>query len=139
MRRFFLSAAALAALGTSHADAALTISNKPTRNVTCSAGVCTATRVNAVLNAADLATMLASSDVRVSSGSSAQDIDVAAAFAWASTHRLTLDSFRAIAVTAPVQVTGTGAMTITTNDAAAVEGSVSPQKAASASWTRAAI
>lgn len=116
LRRFFLGAAALAALGTSHADAALTISNKPTRNVACSAGVCTATRVNAVLNAADLATMLASSDVRVSSGSSAQDIDVTGAFAWASTHRLTIDSFRAIGVTAAVQVTGTGALTITTDD-----------------------
>jgi hypothetical protein len=116
LRIFFLGATALVAFGISHADAALMISNKPTRNVACSAGVCAATRVNAVLNAADLATMLAASDVRVSSGSNARDIDVTAAFAWASTHRLTLDAFRAIAVTAPVQVTGTGAMTITTND-----------------------
>ena len=111
---FMLTAAAAASM--SPAQAALTISKKPTKNVTCNGGVCTATRANAVLNATDLATMLAASDVTVSSGPKAQDINVTGAFAWGSTHRLTLDSFRAITVTAPVQVTGTGAMTITTND-----------------------
>lgn len=116
MRLKVLILATVAVAALSPAQAALTISKKSTKNVSCSAGVCTATRANAVLNAADLATMLASSDVTVASGSRAQDIDVTGAFAWASTHRLTLDSFRAIAVTAPVQVTGTGAMTITAND-----------------------
>jgi hypothetical protein len=113
-KNFLLATVAIAVMSPAHA--ALTISKKPTRNVTCSAGVCSATRVNAVLNADDLAAMLAASDVTVSSGPHAQDIDVTGAFAWASIHRLTLDSFRAISVTAPVQVTGTGAVTITTND-----------------------
>ncbi len=111
---FVLAAAAIAAIAP--AQAALTISNRPTKNVTCGGGTCTATARRAVLNAADLAAMLASSDVTVVSGHKAQDIDVTGAFAWASTHRLTLDSFRTITVTAAVQVTGTGAMTITTND-----------------------
>jgi hypothetical protein len=113
--KFFLLAAAAAA-AMSPARAALTISNNPTKNVTCSGGVCTATKSRAVLNAVDLATMLASSDVVVLPGHKAQDIDVTVALDWASTHRLTLDSFGAIDFERPVTVNGTGAVTLTTND-----------------------
>ena len=116
--KFFLLAIAAAAV-MSPAQAALTISNNPTKNVTCGGGVCTATKARAVLNAADLAAMLASSDIAVVSGHKARDIDVTVALDWASIHRLTLDSFGAIDFERPVTVNGTGAVTLTTNDGGA--------------------
>jgi len=100
----------------STARASVEISTKPTKNMTCSGGVCTATAKNAVLNVNDLIGMLASGDVTVQSGSLAQDIEIDAALSWASASRLTLDSFHAIAFDRPVAVAGTGALTITTND-----------------------
>lgn len=98
------------------AQAAMTISSKATRNVTCTGGVCTATARNAVLNVTDLANMLAGSDVSVVAGRKAKDIDVAAPLGWTSAQRLTLDAYRAIAVQQPVTVMGTSALTLTTND-----------------------
>src|SRR6185295_16277638 len=50
------------------AQADLSISNKPTQNITCDAGVCTATAQKAVLNANDLQAMLASGDTVVKTG-----------------------------------------------------------------------
>ena len=100
----------------STARASVEISTKPTKNMSCSGGVCTPTAKNAVLNVSDLAGMLASGDVTVQSGSLAQDIEIDAALSWASASRLTLDSFHAIAFDRPVAVAGTGALTITTND-----------------------
>jgi hypothetical protein len=101
---------------TSAAQAALEISSKATSNVTCSSGVCTATAKKAVLNVSDLANMLASGDVTVASGGTAQDIEIDAALSWTSSHRLTLDSFHSIAVSKPIAVAGPGPLTITTND-----------------------
>lgn len=98
------------------ADAALTISSKPTRDVTCSNGVCTATARKAILNATDLAGMLAASDVVVRSGRRARDIEVIAPFSWASSTRLTLDAVQSIVVERPLTVAGPGALTLTTND-----------------------
>src|SRR5436190_16044513 len=57
-----------------HAD--LSISNKPTQNMDCQAGVCTATAKNAVLNVGDLTTMLGSGDVAVKTGTFAKDIEM---------------------------------------------------------------
>ena len=96
--------------------AAVSISTKPTQNMSCSGGVCTPTAKKAVLNVSDLASMLASGDVKVSSGSLAQNIEIVAAFSWTSTNRLTLESYRSITFKKPVVVAGTGALTITTND-----------------------
>jgi len=104
---------------TTAASAFLHISKKATANVSCSAGVCAATAKQAVLNVSDLANMLASGDVTVQSGNLAQDIEIDAPLTWASTSRLTLDSYRSITFNRPVIVAGTGALTITTNDGGA--------------------
>ncbi len=60
-----LSIAAIAALIAWPAQASLTLSDSPTSNVDCNAGVCIANAAVANLNATDLTTLLASSDVRV--------------------------------------------------------------------------
>jgi hypothetical protein len=105
------------ALAATDAHAALQISSKPTANVSCSGGVCTATAQNAVLNVSDLASMLAAGNVTVASGSAAADIEVDAALSYAAGTGLTLDSFHSITFNNPVEVTGTrAALTITTDD-----------------------
>ncbi len=98
------------------AQAEMVISSKPTSNVACAAGVCSATAAKAVLNATDLTNMLAGGDVTLVPGTTAEDIRVAAAVSWASAQRLTLDSYHAIAIWAPVVATGGGALTLTIND-----------------------
>lgn len=104
------------ALAATPAYAALTISAATTQNVTCSAGVCSATAPDAVLNVSDLGTMLASSPMQVISGSDAQDIVVAAPLSWSSANGLTLDSYRSLTVQQPVSDAGSAALTINTND-----------------------
>ncbi len=111
-----VAALLLGTVASAHAD--LVISAKPTQNVTCSAGTCTATAQQAVLNVSDLAALLASGDVSVASASVAQDIEIDATLSWVSPNRLTLDAYRAISFKRPVTVAGTGALTITTNDGA---------------------
>ena len=100
----------------SAADAAVVISSKPTKNMSCSGGVCTPTKAKAVLNVTDLANMLASGDVKVVADSKAVDIDVADSLTWVSTSRLALDSYHSLVFERPVTIAGTGALTITTND-----------------------
>lgn len=97
-------------------DAAVVISKKPTENMTCSGGVCSPTAANAILNVNDLAGMLAASDIEVTSDSNALDIEVAAALSWASSNRLTLDSYHSIVFKRAVTVAGPGALTLTVND-----------------------
>lgn len=117
-KRIHGASAALAAIVclTAPARASLSISTKPTQNVSCSTGVCTATAKKAVLNVGDLANLLAAGNVVVVSGGTAKDIEVDAALSWVSTSRLTLDAFQSIAFDKPVTVAGTGSLTITTND-----------------------
>jgi hypothetical protein len=103
-------------LGISQADAALKISQAATQNVTCSQGTCTATAKNAVLNAGELANMLASGNVHVVAPSAAADIGVNAGLSWSSTSRLTLDAYHSIAFNKSLSVAGSGALTLTTND-----------------------
>src|SRR3569833_3087491 len=91
-------AAAIACTLADTAHAAMTISNAKTKNVNCAGGVCTPTGGNANLNVGDLQTMLASSDATVKSNAAAPDIGILDARTWASTHRLTLDSYHAIHV-----------------------------------------
>lgn len=110
-----IAAAALTSFAAT-AQAAVTISQQPTKNMSCSAGVCTPTKAKANLNVGDLAAMLEAGDAKVRSDGKALDIDIADALSWASAARLTLNSYRAITVEAPVIVTGTGAgLTIKTN------------------------
>jgi hypothetical protein len=110
------TAFALAALAASSAHATVVVSNAATQHMSCSAGVCTPTAQNAVLNAGDLQSMLASSDVTIVTGSIATEIHVIAPVTWASASRLTLDARRSIAIRAAVVSQGTGSVTITTND-----------------------
>jgi hypothetical protein len=100
------------------ARAAVTISSRPTQNMTCTGGVCTPTAAHAVLNATDLANMLASGNVQVNTGSGglAKDIVIDAAFTWANGSSLSLDAWNSIAFERPVAVNGTGAVSLTTND-----------------------
>jgi len=114
--RILVSAATVLALSAVPVCAALTISASATVNVTCSGGVCMATAKKANLSATDLQTMLASGNVNVVAGNKAKDIAVKTSFDWSSTNRLSLDSFRGIAVRASVMVLGAGSVTLTTND-----------------------
>lgn len=117
--RFLLAAASIAALSVSSAQAALTITSKPTSNVDCSGGTCTATAKHANLNADDLVTLLDAGDVTVASGHKAKDIEVnvVGGFQWNSAHRLTLDSFRSITFDRVLYYKGVGGgVVLTTND-----------------------
>ncbi len=60
----------LAASAAAHAT--VVVSNAATQHMSCSAGICTPTAQNAVLNAGDLQSMLASSDVKIVTGSIAR-------------------------------------------------------------------
>jgi hypothetical protein len=97
-----------------HAD--VEISGKPTSNMNCVSGVCTATANKAVLNVSDLANMLASGDVAVKTGSLAKDIDIDKELTWSSTSRLTLDAQQSVTLKKQITVAGQGALTVTTND-----------------------
>lgn len=104
------------AIATAPSQAAVSISAKATRNITCANGVCTPSAKDATLNATDLAHLLAGSDVKIVTGTSARDIDVDTAFSWTSANRLTLDAQRAITFRQPVTVAGKGSLTLVTND-----------------------
>ena len=108
MRKFAMAIVG-AAVACSAARADITISNKPTENMTCSGGVCTATAKKAVLNASDLANMLASGDATVKSGI-AKSIRVDQLLSWETTSRLTLDAKQSITVNKPITVAGNGAL-----------------------------
>jgi hypothetical protein len=111
----FAAGAAVLALAAS-AQASVEISADPTKNMSCVSGVCTPTAKNADLNATDLANMLATSDVKVLTGSGAVTITVESSFSWTSTHRLSLDAMLNVSFRVPVTVAGQGGLTIVTND-----------------------
>ena len=108
------AAVSLATLLSTGAHAALTISDKATENVTCSAGVCTATAKKALLNVTDLANLIASSPVTIQSGSQAQDIVFEAPFSWTSSNGLTLDADRSIRIDRSVSDSGPAKLAIRT-------------------------
>src|SRR5256885_15621000 len=99
-------AAVLAGAGAANAD--VVISSKATANMSCAAGVCSPTAAKALLNATDLTNMLASGDVKVTTGSGATNIVVNDGFSWKSTSRLTLDAMQSGEVDKPGAVAGTG-------------------------------
>ena len=101
------------------AHAAVVISSTKTRNMNCSAGVCSPTAANAVLNTADLAAMLAGSDVKVTTGAGAIGIGITSPLTWGSSNRLTLDAQHNVAIHSTVVVEGTGGLAITLEDGAA--------------------
>lgn len=92
----FLTTTALAAvLAGTAASADVTISSKPTANMSCASGVCSPTAKNAVVNVSDLAGMLAGGDVTVNTGDApAKGIAVKTVLSWTSTNGLALDAIR---------------------------------------------
>lgn len=113
----FPLALVLSASLAAHAD--VTISTAATQNMNCANGVCSPTASDAVLNVADLESLLVSGNVEVTttgSGVQANNIDVQAALGWGSNSALALDAYDSIAVDRPVSVTGTAKVTLTTND-----------------------
>jgi hypothetical protein len=114
-----LAAAAALALAAAPARAVVTISSDATQNMSCSNGVCAPTAANAVLNAGDLETLLASGNVAVvtaGQGVQAKDIKVKAAVTWSNGSVLTLDAFKSITVNQPVSVAGLAGLALDTND-----------------------
>ncbi len=113
--------AAMALCASIGAQAAVTISNSPTKNMVCASGVCTPTHKSAVLNAGDLQTLLASGNVTVTTGSGSlaaetSDIDVNAPLSWSSTSTLTLDAYHSITFSKVTLVAGAGGLSFITND-----------------------
>src|SRR5438552_6225657 len=102
------------------AQAAVTISSAATANMNCSQGLCTPTANDAVLNVGDLENLLAAGNVTVTTtgagGVQANDIIVHAPLTWSSGSTLSLDAYQSIAVRKPVSLTGTGGVSLTTND-----------------------
>ncbi|HEX4157857.1 MAG TPA: GLUG motif-containing protein [Rhizomicrobium sp.] len=95
------------------------ISSAATKNIICANGVCTPTARDAVLNAGDLQSLLASGNVEVTTtGSAVQatNIRIDASFSWSTSSVLALDAYESIRVEKPVANSGPGGLTITTND-----------------------
>lgn len=108
-----LAAFAVMALFATPALATLNLSTKPSKNMDCTAGVCTATAADAVLNVGDLETLLVSSDVQVSTESLvAQDMQILAPLGWTSGRALTLTSNNAITIQKPITVSGVAHLTL---------------------------
>ncbi|HEX3652607.1 MAG TPA: hypothetical protein VHU18_07280 [Rhizomicrobium sp.] len=98
------------------AQADLSISKKPTHNVSCSGGMCRATAKGANLNVNTLTNLLAAGDTTVKFGGGALAIQVLDGFSWTSVSRLTLDANTSVGFHKPVTVAGQGALTIAYND-----------------------
>ena len=98
------------------AQAGLNISSAPTKNVSCSAdsGLCQSTAKNAVLNVADLATMLSFGATVVKTGGGAVTIELTAPFAWAVNSGLTLQADLNVSIKAQLTDQGPGGLTIST-------------------------
>ena len=124
--RHFSPASAAAALlvgvfgAFAEAQAAVVVSPAATQNMACSAGVCTPSAADAVLNVHDLASMLSAGDVSVQTagagGVQATDILIEAPLIWASTSKLSLAAFRSIEVGKIVTLLGPGSLAILTNE-----------------------
>jgi hypothetical protein len=94
----------------------VTIGTVPTRNISCVANVCTPTEEGAYLNADDLQAMLATGSVTVKSLEISKNIVVNAPLTWTSGVTLTLDSYESLTLKKALSVTGTGGLTMLTND-----------------------
>jgi hypothetical protein len=97
------------------AEAYVAISSGATAHMSCSAGICSPTAKNAVLNVSDLEAMLAGGDVTVETANGAETIAIVAPLTWASASRLTLSSAHSVSFKAQVVVEGTGALSLATD------------------------
>src|ERR1700733_4857854 len=99
------------------APAAVTISSDATKDMNCSGGVCSPTKISAVLNVSSLESMLASGNVTVTTTGSgnvqAKNIVVDDALTWSSSNALALTASQSIAFDAPISVTGKGGLALT--------------------------
>jgi hypothetical protein len=96
------------------------ISNDPTQNMSCAAGVCDPTDFDAVLNVNDLENLLAASDVTVNTRFFIKNhprylrqIDVIASLSWSAPRKLTLGGTynnATVAIAAPVSVPSQGGL-----------------------------
>jgi len=103
------------------AQAVVVISAAATANMSCVKDNCQPTKTNAVLNVTQLQNMLASGNVKVTTGSAklaplVKDIDVRAGLTWTSANGLTLDAYHSIVAQSPISVAGTGPLTLKYND-----------------------
>lgn len=117
--RYFAVALLGAALVTIEANAAVVISSDTTQNMACEGGVCSPTANDAVLNVSDLENLLASGGTEVTttgSGVQADDIVIEAALSWTSANSLALDAYQSIKVDQAVSVSGSGGVSLVTND-----------------------
>ena len=106
--KLLLAVIAATALFAWPAQATLNISNKPTKNIDCSGGICLASADDANLNVDDLTALLGSGDIRVlTEGNVAQDILVLSPLSWASSHALSLETEDSIYVRSAITVQGT--------------------------------
>jgi hypothetical protein len=108
----FLAAASMAGA----ASAAVTISTDATSHMRCAAGLCKPTAADAVLNVKKLVHLLNTGSVTIESGSTAQDIVVAASVQWVHNSALVLDAYRSLAIDALVRPKGAVPITIKTDD-----------------------
>ncbi|MBV9063002.1 MAG: hypothetical protein JOY77_08760, partial [Alphaproteobacteria bacterium] len=134
-RKALLAATIVALQGSSVAWASrphgeIVISNDPTQNMTCSAGVCSPTNFHAVLNVTDLENLLAASDLTVSTQflvghryKDVRNIRIAAPLSWSTVSKLSLGGTYGayVKIDAPVSVLGGGGLVIS-GGAAFVEG-----------------
>lgn len=107
------AAVAVTLLSAWPAQATLNISDKPTRNVDCSAGICLAGADDANLNVDDLTALLGTGDIRVlTEGGVAQDILVLSPLSWSSSHALSLETEDAIYMRSTITVQGTAHLSL---------------------------
>jgi hypothetical protein len=97
------------------ANPGVVISTKPTKNMSCSGGVCTPTARVAVLNVGQLTSMLMDGSVTVGTSALAPDIVVNAPFSWTSANGLTLQALGNILVNRAVSDAGPAPLTLTYN------------------------
>ncbi|MBV9569610.1 MAG: hypothetical protein JO056_00010 [Alphaproteobacteria bacterium] len=102
-------------LSSAAAQADVVISDKHTKNITCSVGACVPDGPKAVLNVNDLVALLSTSDTTVFTGNGAVSISVEAPLSWTSSHKLTLNAYSSVYFKAPVTAEGTAAVNIVTN------------------------
>jgi hypothetical protein len=115
MRNLAILTACIFIAMSSTSFAGIDILSKPTRNMDCEAGVCTATATNAILNVTDLTNMLAKGDVTVKPGAHAVLMFVRTPLTWANGSKLTLIAPQ-ITISHPVTIAGRGGVNIQVSD-----------------------
>src|SRR5262249_21197243 len=85
---------------------------RPTQGMSCSGGVCQQVSAKAVLNAGELAGMLASGDVTVEAEGTRPNIVLNVALGWTSANTLTLNALNDLGFNKPLLVSGPGGLTL---------------------------